>query len=455
MIERVHRRTVLLLTVVALVALLQGCDRGGPEPPPRVVIFGVDGATWNVLTPMIEAGELPNIAELIRDGSSGVLRCGTPIQSPQMWTSIATGMVPEKHGILHFMAEIPGTDRSVPVTSNLRKVKAFWNILSDVGVSVGIVGWWPSWPAEEVNGFMIAQRAWPVKWSKHGIPYGVLRDRNGRLIVDDFLGRTYPEELYEEFEPFIVTENDLTDQDLRRFFSDPRYTNPLREIQATWAYAKDRSFAEGGLHFLTEYEPDVFAVYFQGTDVVSHYFWGYQIEEGFRPPPGDDQMYGGVVRGYYAYIDEVIGRYLTLLPDDVAVIIVSDHGFETKVDLKERWERGESIRTLEGHRPEPWDHAKSGVYIVKGRGIRAGYEGPEASVVDVTPTLLAYLGVPVGEDMDGRPIEAIMEDRLLRDRPIQYVATHESGEARGDEAPLESPMDEGLTEKLRSLGYIE
>ncbi|HYW68059.1 MAG TPA: alkaline phosphatase family protein, partial [bacterium] len=150
-----------LFLTVALT--LSGCS--SEEPPaasgPRLILFGIDAANWNVLTPMMQAGELPAMTALVNRGSFGVLKTGVPIQSPQMWTSIATGVVPEKHGITRFTAEIPGTDREVPVTSNMRKVKAFWNILSDADVSEGVVGWWPSWPAEEVNGFMIAQRAWP------------------------------------------------------------------------------------------------------------------------------------------------------------------------------------------------------------------------------------------------------------------------------------------------------
>jgi predicted AlkP superfamily phosphohydrolase/phosphomutase len=404
---------------------------------------------------MMQAGELPTMTALANRGSFGVLRTGEPIQSPQMWTSIATGVVPEKHGITRFTAEIPGTDREVPVTSNMRKVKAFWNILSEAGVTVGIVGWWPSWPAEEVDGFMIAQRAWPVNWSRHGIPFGAARDRSGRLIVDDFPGRTYPEELYADFEQFVITEEDVTASDLSQLFSDPAFTDPARQFHARWVYAKDKTFADAGLEMLQRFDPEVFALYIQGTDVVSHYYWGDQTEEGFAVSPENERLYGRVVRNYYRFVDDVIASYLAVVGDDTAVLIVSDHGFETKLDLKERWERGEKIRTVEGGKDVPWDHGVDGAIIMAGPGIREDNRLPETSVVDVTPTILAYLGLPVAEDMDGTPVLEALTEAHVEAHPVSTVPTYETDGPRGDEAPMESPMDEGLKEKLRALGYIE
>ncbi|MBD3348005.1 MAG: sulfatase-like hydrolase/transferase [Candidatus Eisenbacteria bacterium] len=450
----------LAVAAMALLLLPAGCAENESAERPeaaatRVLLLGIDSANWNVLTPMIQEGELPAISRLVSEGSFGVLRSGEPIQSPQMWTSIATGVVPEKHGITRFVAEVPGTDREVPVTSNMRKVKAFWNILSENDISVGIVGWWPSWPAEKVNGFMLAQRAWPVNWSAHGIPFGAARDRSGRLLVEDFPGRSWPEGIYEEFVPFIMTEEDVTVSDLDMFFADSRFTDPRKQFHARWVFAKDKSFADAGLHFLKKYEPEVFALYLQGPDVVSHYYWGYQREMGFDVEPDDARMYGSVVRNYYKFVDETIADYLEAVGEDCAVVVVSDHGFETKEDLKVLWEQGEAIRTKEGGKDVPWDHGIDGTFIFEGPGFRSGVRAGEASVVDVTPTLLAYLGLPVASDMDGEPLTEVFEPSFLEEHAIEYVDTYETGERDYDEAPMESPMDEGLKEKLRALGYIE
>jgi len=453
--RRAAGRTVAAFVLLSL-ALVAGCGNQEEAPvAPKLFVFGLDAATWNVITPMIQAGQLPNIAGLVREGSFGNLSSHPPVQSPPMWTTIATGFLPEKHGIDGFMAPLPGSNREVPVTSNMRKVKAFWNILSENDTSVGVVGWWPSWPAEEVDGFMVAQRAWPMNWSRNGIPFGAARDANGDLVVQDFPGRTYPESLYEQFEQFVVTEEDVTAEELGRFFADSGFTDPAKQFHARWVYAKDRTFTDAGLWLVERYRPDVFAIFLHGTDVTAHYYWGYQTSEGFDVDEADARMYGGVVRSYYRFVDEAIGKFLAIAPADAAVLVISDHGFETVRDLVEPWEKGEEIRTEIGGKDVPWDHSLTGVYIMKGPGVRAGHRGPDAAVEDVTPTLLAYLGIAVGEDMDGRPIESIFEAEDLAARPVAYVATHESGDPRGDEAPLESPVDDGIKEKLRSLGYIE
>jgi len=302
---------------------------------------------------------------------------------------------------------------------------------------------------------MIAQRAWPVNWSRHGIPFGAARDQSGRLIVDEFEGRTYPEELYADFEPFIVTEEDVTTDELSLLFDDPAFRDPAKQFHARWVFAKDKTFADAGLAMLKRFRPDVLAVYLQGTDVVSHYYWGYQREEGFEVSPSDERLYGRVVRNYYRYVDDVIGSYLAEVGEDTPVMIVSDHGFETKRDLKERWERGERIRTEEGGKDVPWDHGVDGIFIMSGPGVRENNRLPDMSVVDVTPTMLAYLGLPVAEDMDGAPGLAALEESFLEEHPVMFIPTYETGGPRGDETPMESPMDEGIKEKLRALGYIE
>src|SRR2546426_808601 len=124
----------------------------------KVLLIGLDGADWNIVDPLIEAGRLPNLGRLARAGVRGRLHTITPMLSPVIWTSIATGVSPSRHGIIDFMATTGRDGAKVPVTSSLRRTKALWNILSEQGLSVGIAGWWASFPAEKVNGFVVSDR---------------------------------------------------------------------------------------------------------------------------------------------------------------------------------------------------------------------------------------------------------------------------------------------------------
>src|SRR5262249_20595189 len=117
----------------------------------------LDGADWEIVDRLASAGRLPNLGRLKREGAWGVLRSEEPLLSPIVWTTIATGRPPADHGIIGFLTERNG--RTEPVRSDERKVRAFWNVASDLGVPVGVVGWYASWPAEPVRGFLVSDRA--------------------------------------------------------------------------------------------------------------------------------------------------------------------------------------------------------------------------------------------------------------------------------------------------------
>ncbi len=171
------------------------------------------------------------------------------------------------------------------MSANLRRVKAFWNILSEKGITVGIVGWWPSWPAEEVNGFMITDRAWPVAMSDGGVPLGTSRGIIDDVEIPDFPGRTYPDSLFDDFRRFIVVEKDVTHVDLDRFFADSQRIDAISDFYIRWVYARDKTFADAGLAYWTSWKPDVFALYLNGIDVSQHYFWGFQRSIGLHRQP--------------------------------------------------------------------------------------------------------------------------------------------------------------------------
>ncbi|MCD4690133.1 hypothetical protein K8S17_01585, partial [bacterium] len=91
-----------------------------------------------------------------------------------------------------------------------------------------------------------------------------------------------------------------------------------------------------------------------------------------------------------------------------------------------------------------------------GRDIVPGTQLSEPSVLDITPTLLALYGLPVGEDMDGRVLTEAIEPEFLKRYPITSVPSYEEDLVADDGTePLESPVDDEVRERLRSLGYIE
>ncbi len=150
---------VAALPALVLSIVLCGCSGGGGITPEqgagpdagRVVVIGIDGADWRVIRPLMERGELPNLSRIVAEGTSGVLRSMEPSASPSLWTTVATGVSPERHGIHGFVVPEPSGGVR-PVTSSMRRTPAFWNILPQFGRRAGVVGWLVTWPAEPIAG---------------------------------------------------------------------------------------------------------------------------------------------------------------------------------------------------------------------------------------------------------------------------------------------------------------
>ena len=122
----------------------------------KLLLIGWDAADWKVITPLLDAGKMPNLERLVENGVMGNLSTLYPILSPMLWTSIATGKRAHKHGIHGFSEPDPASGGARPVTNLGRTTKALWNIANQNGLKSNVIGWWPSHPAEPINGVMVS-----------------------------------------------------------------------------------------------------------------------------------------------------------------------------------------------------------------------------------------------------------------------------------------------------------
>jgi predicted AlkP superfamily phosphohydrolase/phosphomutase len=387
---------------------------------PRVAIIGVDGCDWEKLGPLVEAGRLPTFRKLMDEGAYGGLTSMPPLVSPRIWTTIATGKIPEKHGILDFVNE-----QGVPVNATMRRALPIWDIVSGTGGTVGVVGWYVTWPAEDVGGFLVSDRfhtlvRGPVQvlQSATGRPTNARLESFGRFSFDPGYKRHHEDEL-------AYQQNRIVDEPLR------------------WGYLRDAVYTRLSTAFLPIYEPTFTAVYLRGVDFVQHFFWKYSDPEPFGDvTPADIDSYGEVIDNYYVYTDALLARLMKALGDDVNIMLVADHGFQPRTDLDPK-------------RPQlTGTHDIEGVFIASGPAFRNAGRVDGATVLDVTPTALAVMGFPRADDMDGRVLTEIIEPRFLVDRSAESIPTYDPSVVP---APGEvgSTMDDSIKEQLKSLGYIE
>src|SRR6059036_19158 len=123
---------------------------------PKVVVIGLDAATWTVIRPCMAEGKMPNLAKLMKAGVSGTLESILPPITPPAWTSFMTGKNPGKHGIFHFMEAQPGTYGLRYLNAASRRAKTVWRMLSDAGYTVGTMNIPFTYPPEQLNGFQIS-----------------------------------------------------------------------------------------------------------------------------------------------------------------------------------------------------------------------------------------------------------------------------------------------------------
>lgn len=409
-----------------------------PRRDRNLLVVGLDGADWDVADPLIARGEMPNLARLVREGVRARLRSIAPMLSPVIWTSVATGKGPAKHGIVDFLAVAP-SGRRAPVTSTLRKTEALWNLLGDSGVGVAVTGWWATWPAEPVQGFLVTDR----------VAYQLFKD----VVADtasDSRGKSWPATLFDELRPRIVAPGAITDREIAGFV-DLRALGALdddareRLDALKTVVASTRTYEAIALELLRRSPSGFHAVYNESTDTVAHLFMS------FRPPAqGMDRRlaaaYGGAVDEAYRQADASLGRLLAATGPGWNVIVLSDHGFR-------HGENRPSTDPRVGHGPAADWHDRFGVLVLHGPDVRRGTTVADASVLDLTPTILALYGIPVGDDMDGRVLEEALEPSFLAAHPVRRVPTHERGTRQA--AVVEpTAADDELVAKLQALGYV-
>ena len=217
------------------------------QSSPRLVIIGLDGGTFDLILPWIKAEKLPSIAKVINASSYGRLSSTHPPSTFPAWTTFMTGKNPGKHGIYDFTQHKKNAYGIQFINSTFRRGKTLWQILSECGKRVGVLGLPATYPPEPINGFIICGFDSPVTTG----------------IDSSF---TYPKELYRELKkqlgPYTIT--DFQEIRIEEGWHEQALTKIVQTLDRKAAYAE----------YLLKKEPwDCFMVLFGESDTVSHHFW--------------------------------------------------------------------------------------------------------------------------------------------------------------------------------------
>ena len=403
----------------------------------KILLIGWDAADWKVINPLLDSGKMPALESIVNNGTIGNISTLDPPLSPMLWTSIATGKKADKHGILGFIEPEPEKGGIRPVNNTSRKSRAIWNILQSQGYKSNVVGWWPSHPAEPINGVMVSNffqqasqpvnKPWPmVKGTIH--PETMVKELRSL--------RVHPEELtHAHVLPFIPNAKDIDQEKDKRLEALLKVTAHAASVQAVSTYLMENT------------EWDFMAVYFDEIDHYSHAFMKFHPPKIKGVPDEMFKMYKDVVSGGYIFHDMMLERMLKLAGDETTIILVSDHGFHSDHLRPTSLPKLPAAPALE--------HSPYGIFCIKGDNIKKDERVYGATLLDVTPTILHHCGLPIGKDMDGKVLYNVFEEP----EKTQVIDSWEKIE--GDFGTHPEEMKENTFEaaeamqQLVELGYVE
>ena len=388
--------------------------RAAKPPNPKVVALLFDGASLEYIWTRAADGRLPHFARLIDTGAEIDLATIRPTQPDPVWAAALTGMYPWKSGIRsaaayyawgddrpldllpdhcfsHALVSL-GIVRDVPNSSAAWRSRPLWNILSEGGVSVGIVRWPLSYPAQPVLGFIVADR---------------FHDLIGSAM--EFDRAAYPAEVVP-----IARASFSTNADPERTEGD---ATPATDEAAT---LRDRSYSEAMESLRQQSNPQLFGLRYQALDQIGHRFWSAAQSRSSGEAAEDRRRQEAQLleRAYLAADAEVGAAMASLAPDDL-LLVISGFGMQRLNPVKQL------LGELLGERGVSGTHerAPDGFLLAYGTAVERGRR-PRGSIVDVAPTILYYLGLPVGRDMDGFARSDLFTRAFTAERPIAFIPTH-------------------------------
>ena len=268
----------------------------------KVFVLGLDGATFDLIQPWVSQGKLPGFAQLMREGSWGEMESVPNQRSAAAWTSFMTGKNPGKHGILEFYEYQPATNDVRFVNASDRSGESLWNILSRNNRRVGVINVPMTFPAEAVNGFLVAGLDAPSVKSK---------------------GFTYPPSLYEmlarEFGEYIL------EPGLTGAIVGNRIDEAVSMLKTELKQKMDITFS-----LMNSHPWDFFMVVLRSLDAAQHTFWKFMDSSHPQYNRQEAEQYGETIFNTYKMIDGFLGELIQSLDKETTLFVMSDHGFGQK-----------------------------------------------------------------------------------------------------------------------------
>jgi predicted AlkP superfamily phosphohydrolase/phosphomutase len=262
----------------------------------KVLVIGLDGATFDLLRPWMAEGHMPNLKQLIDSGASGDLESTFPPLTAAAWVSFATGSNPGRHGLFDFVFPRNGSYEVLVANPKLRSAEPMWSIASRHSKRVAIISVPMTYPPEPVNGVMLSCFMTPGPSSEYA----------------------YPPELKQE----------LVEHGLRfeTSVSEKHRSGDVGKFLAEVAEST-RHRVETVLYLMNSRPWDLFEFVFQSTDLLQHELWRLVDPTHPRHSDSETAQYLDAFKAHYDLLDKYLGRMIEAAGTECDVMVMSDHGF--------------------------------------------------------------------------------------------------------------------------------
>ncbi len=376
-----------------------------PPGPPRpaafkpaiaerhVTLLGLEGLSFDFILPLAGEGKLPNFTALMENGSWGHLQSITPNDPFILRHTLNSGKSPGKHRMISDIRySLPGLERKLEVAPRF--------ILFRQLTRLGIL------KIEPNDAPLQTKDLWTIMAESGASTLALDVPAHGLLPA---------------------APDPKAEKAFNTFFKD--YQAETARLMATVrrALLRDEAAEERAFQLKAERSPHVFSLALDGLNAVESVFYKYSVPEVFGEIRQEEiQKYGPVIRKYYQFYDQIIGKAMTARKDDELLIVYSAHGIEPLPYWKRlvEWVLGNaSISAYHEQAPD-------GAVFVFGSGVEKGQNVDALKIVDILPTLLYYLRLPVGKDMDGIVRGALFTREFTEENPVSTILSYEGANLR-------------------------
>lgn len=354
----------------------------------KITIIGLEGLSFDFLIPLIDEGKLPNFSWFMENGSWGKLEGFSPNEPLILNNSFNTGKLPSKH-------------RQISV---LRY--HLWNVSKPIEVTPRFIFF------RQLKTKLGLMRTEPN-------PASSLTTDIWKIFEDNktsFLKKDWP------YEVKIEKPSPKAEKLFNSYFKELQYEKSDIFVIVKQAFYRDCEHEEKTHQEKNNNQFELIYFLLNGLNVVETYFYKYSFPELFGNLDQEELVkYSSFIEKYYQFYDQIIGKYLASLKEDELLVIYSPHGIEP-LPLWKRF-----IEWFLGNPAVSASHenAPEGVIFFYGKEIEKGKNIEEMKLTDIAPTLLNYLGLPVGKDMDGIVNSSLFVEEFKVENPILYISSYE------------------------------